>query len=312
MGFSMGINAVLHAVAETTYGTTPASGFKKLPFASHSMGEERPLIEDDLLGYGREGLDPTYDVATNDGDIVVPVDTDAFGFWLKGMFGNPTTTGTGIYTHVFQSGAGVLPSHSLEIGNPDVPSFSVNYGAVCNQMRIGMSRSGMLNATMSLIAQGETAPVATSVAGTLAGLLGSRFAQATGVIKRDGTPLGNIVSADLSISNNLDKVEVIKADGRIGGVVPGVVQAALRFTARFDSVDLLTLATSGVPVNLDEIGWTKGPASLKFALPRVFLPRTKRTINGPGGITAEFNCQAAALVGAHKVTATLINSQPSY
>lgn len=312
MAFAMGINAVLHAVAEATYGVTPASGFKKLPFVSSSMGEERPLIEDDQLGFGREGLDPAYDVATNDGDIVVPVDIAAIGFWLKAFFGAGTVSGTGPYVHGFSSGAAALPSLSIEVGNPDVPSFSVHYGAVVNQLRIAMGRSGMLNATVSLIAQGETAAVSASVAGTPTVQQGARFAHATGLIERDGTPLGNIVSADLSLSNSLEKVEVIRQDGRIGGVVPGVVQAQLRFTARFNSLDLLTVATDGTPVNLTGIGWDRGPSGLKFAMPRVFLPRTKRTINGPGGITADFNCQAAAAPGGHKVTATLVNAVSSY
>lgn len=312
MGFGQGINAVLHAVAEATYGITPASGFKKLPFVSHSMGEERPLIEDDQLGFGREGLDPSYDVATNDGDIVVPVDTVAFGNWLKGFFGAAAVTGSGPYSHVFTSGGAALPSFSLETGHPDVPAFSTHYGAVVNQIRIGMARSGMLNATISLIAQGESAQTTSSVAGTPTAQQGPRFAQATGVIKRDGVALGNIVSADLSLSNSLDKIEVIRPDGRIGGVVPGVVQAALRFTARFNSLDLLNAASDGTPVNLDEIGWTNGPNSLKFALPRVFLPRAKRTVNGPGGMTADFNCQAAAAPGGHKIIATLVNTVASY
>lgn len=308
MGYGMGINAVLHGSVEVGgYGVSPASGYRKLPFVSHTLGEERPLIEDDQLGFGREGRDPAYDVATNDGDIVVPVDDTAFGFWLTALFGDPTTTGSAApYTHAFQSGKSSLYSHSLEIGNPDVPAYSMHYGAMANQMRIALARSGMLNATISLICQGETAPVTSSVAGTPTPNLGKRFAQATGVIKRDGVALGNIVSADLSFSNGFEKVEVIKADGRIGGVVPGVVAATLQLRARFNSLDLLTAATNGTPVNLDEVGWALGTSSLKFGLPRVFLPRVKRPITGPGGIMAEFNCQASG-EGGHKITATLIN-----
>lgn len=312
MGYGMGINAVLHAVYETVYGTTPATGFRKLPFVSHSMGEERPLIEDDQLGFGREGLDPTYDVATNDGDIVVPVDTDAIGFWLKGLFGAPTTTGSaGAFVHSFQSGAASIPSLSAEIGNPDVPAFSVHYGAAVNQMRIGLARSGMLNAIISLIAQGESAPVATTVAGTPTSITGPRFAQASGTIERDGVAFGNIVTADLSISNSLDKIEVIKPDGRIGGVIPGVVQAQLRFTARFNNVDLLNAATDGSPVNLTGIGWNRGTRGLNFTMPRVFLPRVKRPITGPAGIVQEFNCQASG-AGGHKITVFLANGVASY
>ena len=311
MGYGMGINATMSVVDEATYGVVPSTGFRKLPFVSHSMGEERPLIEDDQLGFGREGRDPSYDVATNDGDIVVPVDLAAIGVWLKGFFGNQTTTGAGPYSHFFESGKALLPSRSIEIGNPDVPAFSVHYGAVVNQIRIQMARSGLLSATVSLIAKGETAASPTSVAGTPAALAGPRFAQASGTISRNGVVLGNIVSADISISNGFEKIEVLSADGRIGGVIPGVVQAALRISARFNNLDLLTSATDGTPIDLGDMGWTFGDNRLRFGMPRVFLPRVKRPISGPGGIVQEFNCQASG-DGGHKVNATLVNTVPNY
>ncbi|WP_300115248.1 phage tail tube protein [Sphingobium sp.] len=307
MGFAMGINSVMHVAQETTYGVTPAGGFLKLPFVSSDLSEERPLLEDDLLGFGREGLDPSYDVATDNGDIVVPVDSGAFSFWMKAMFGAPVTSGTGPYTHIFESGKSALPSHSIEIGHPDVPAYSVHYGAYANQMRIAMARGGMLNATISMIAQGESQFTTTSVAGTPSSRFGGRFAQATGVIKRDGVALGNIVSADIAISNGLDPIEVIRNDGRIGGAVPGVVQASIRFTARFDSLDLMNAATNGAPVNLDEVGWERTTNSVKFSFPRVFMPRVKRSVSGPNGITQDFNCQASGATG-HKVTATVVSN----
>ncbi|AJR24560.1 phage tail tube protein [Sphingobium sp. YBL2] len=310
MGYGQGINAVCSGVFESTYGVSPASGFKKLPFVSSTLGEERPLIEDDQLGFGREGLDPSYDVATNDGDIVVPVDQAAIGFWLRAMFGAPVTTGTGPYTHVFESGAASLPSMSLEIGNPDVPSFSTHYGAVANQMRIAMARSGMLNATIGLMCQGETAEDDASAAGTPTALTGTRYAQATGSIKRGGVALGAVVSAELAISNGLDKIEVIREDGRIDGVVPGVLAATLTLRTRFNSLQLFNDATNQTPIAL-EVGWVAGANSLKFALPRVFLPRPKKPIEGPRGIMADFTAQASG-AGGHKVTATLINTTATY
>lgn len=311
MGFGMGINALLYAAEEASYGVTPASGFKKLPFVSHSLGEEIPLIEDDQLGFGRQGQDPSYDAAVNDGDITVPVDVGGFGFWLKGLFGAPATTGSGTYTHVFTPGS-TIPSRSIEIGHPDVPAYSVHYGASLNQMRIAAARSGSLNAVLSMICQGETTPQATSVAGTPSALNGPRFAQASGLIKRDGTALGNVVSVDLSISNGLEKIEVMRGDkGRIGGVAPGPFMVTARIRTRFDSYALLTEAQNGSPINIDELGWSNGTASLKFAMPRVFLPKPKRQVEGPRGIMADFDCQASGRMAA-KITATLINGQATY
>jgi len=83
---------------ETVYGTAPASGYTRVPFSSTSLGSEQPLISSELLGYGREPTAPINDAVTAAGDVVVPIDAEAFGFWLKATFGAPTTTGTGPWT----------------------------------------------------------------------------------------------------------------------------------------------------------------------------------------------------------------------
>ena len=311
MGRALGINATQAAAYETTYGTTPGSGFKKLPFVSNSLGEERPLIEDDQLGFGREGLDPTYDVATNDGDVVVPMDTRAFGFWLKLLFGTAADTGTtGAYVHTFQSGAAALPSASIEVGNPEVPSYSVNYGALANQLRVQMARSGMLNATIGMIAQGETRPIGTSVAGTPTSLSGPRFAQAVGSVKRAGTQLAGVTGADFTYSNNMEKVETIRSDGRIEGADPLKVMMSGSLNLRFASLDLYNAAVDGTPIDLS-FGWATDTASLLFTVPRVFLPRAKKPISGPGGIQVTSNWQASG-AGGHTLTAVLTNDVTSY
>lgn len=312
MGRPLGINAVMAAANETTYGQTPASGFFKLPFVSHGMGEEQPLLEDDQLGFGREGLDPTYDVITNDGDVTVPVDTRGIGFWLRQTFGAPTTAaaGTGRYAHTFRSGVQNLPSCSVEIGSPDGPIYNTNYGCTVNQLKIALARSGMLNAVVSLIAQGETDPAVTTAAGTPTVLQGPRFAQATGSITIDGAVAADVVGADFGYSNNLDKLEVIRSDGRIGGVDPGSAQATGTIRTRFATQALLTKARGKAPVALS-FGWTFGDWSLVLSMPRVFLPKPKRAITGPKGIMADFSWQASGSAAA-QLTAVLTNDIASY
>ncbi|MCL4713245.1 MAG: hypothetical protein KJZ73_18555, partial [Pseudorhodoplanes sp.] len=210
MARARGANAVMAAAFETTYGTPPVAGYKKLPFVSSALGDEQNLIASDLLGYGREPLPPSRDVVNNEGDVVVPVDLRNFGYWLKLLLGAPTSVeDTGVFTHTFVSGALTLPSMAIEVGMPEVPNYGMNFGVRANSMKIQLQRSGLLNATMSLIAQGET-KAGSSGAGTPTEAVIERFSQFMGEIKRNGTALGQIVSAELTYSNNLDKVEVIR------------------------------------------------------------------------------------------------------
>ena len=166
MARAQGARAQMALAFETTYGTPPASGFTRMPFASTSLGAEQPLLNSELLGYGRDPLAPIKDAVTVDGDVVVPLDAEAFGFWLKAAFGTPTTTGAvAPYSHEFQSGSWTLPSMSIETGMPEVPRYAMYSGCVLDQITWQMQRSGLLTATARLVAQGETVGTTTSAFG---------------------------------------------------------------------------------------------------------------------------------------------------
>ncbi|WP_420394233.1 phage tail tube protein [Acuticoccus sp.] len=110
---------------ESVFGTAPESGFHRMPFASSTIGSEQPLLDSELFGYGRDPLAPVKDAVTADGDVVVPIDAEPWGVWLKSAFGSPTTTGSGPYTHDFRSGSWTLPSMAIETAMPDVPHFAM-------------------------------------------------------------------------------------------------------------------------------------------------------------------------------------------
>ncbi|ACL61427.1 phage tail tube protein [Methylobacterium nodulans] len=313
MARARGANAIMAAAFETTYGTPPASGYRKLPFVSSNLGEEQGLIASDLLGYGREPLPPSKDVINNDGDVVVPVDLKNFGNWLKLFMGQPTSTAdSGTTTHVFTSGAIDLPSMTVEVGLPEVPSYGQNFGVRGNTLRVQMQHSGLLTATLGLIAQGETKLTA-SAAGTLAEASIERFSPFQGTVTRGGVALGSVVSAEFTYSNQLEKVEAIRGDGRIEDADPGMVAMTGSLVVRFANTALLDQATAGTPVEFT-FGWvTDAARSLVFKVHSVFLPRAKTPVTGPNGVQATFNWQAAKdpTLG-RTVTATLINNVPSY
>jgi hypothetical protein len=313
MARARGANAIMAAAFESIYGTPPSSGYRKLPFVSSNLGEEQGLIPSDLLGYGREPLPPSRDVVNNDGDVVVPIDLRNFGNWLKLFMGAPVTTADGgMSTHEFRSGAIALPSMTIEVGLPEVPSYGQNFGVRGNTMRVQMQRSGLLTATLGLIAQGET-KLGSSAAGTLAEAAVERFSPFQGAITRGGVALGSVVSADFVYSNQLDKVEVIRGDGRIEDADPGMVMMNGSITSRFANTVLLDQATAGTPVELT-FGWiTDAGRSLVFTVHAVYLPRAKTPVTGPNGVQATFAWQAARdMTLGRAVTATLVNNVPSY
>ncbi len=292
MARAQGARSQLAAAFETTYGTAPASGFMQMPFASASLGAEQPLLASELLGYGRDPLAPLKDAVTADGDIKVPLDAEAFGFWLKAAFGNPTTTGTTNKTHTFKSGSWNLPSMAIEVAMPEIPRFAMYTGCVLDQLSIAMQRSGLLTADVKLVAQGETVATATA-AGTPTAYALQRFGHFNGAIRRNGTALGNIVSADLTYANNVERIETIRNDGRIDGADPSIAALTGKIDVRFADTTLMDQALNGTSASL-EFSWTiSANVSLTITAHAVYLPRPRVEIQGPQGIQASFDWQAA-------------------
>ncbi|NEX48163.1 phage tail tube protein [Pseudotabrizicola algicola] len=314
MARAHGARAQMALAFETTYGTPPASGYTRMPFASTTLGAEQPLLNSELLGYGRDPLAPIKDALTADGDVVVPLDAEAFGFWLKGAFGAPTTTGTapGPFTHEYRSGGWVLPSIAIEVAMPEVPRFAMYAGCVVDQLSFQMQRAGLLTATARLVAQGE-ALAATTGAGTPAALDLLRFGHFNGTVTRNGAALGNLVTAEVTYTNNLDRIETIRADGRIDGADPGMAALTGRMEVRFADQVLANQAIAGDPCEI-ELGWTlPSGESLTFTIHAVYLPRPRVEVPGPQGIQASFDWQAAVDPTLGRMCAvTLVNERETY
>ncbi|MFC3085096.1 phage tail tube protein [Tabrizicola soli] len=312
MARAQGARAQMALAFETTYGTPPASGFTRMPFASTTLGSEQPLLSSELLGYGRDPLAPVKDAVTADGDVVVPIDAEAFGFWLKAAFGDPVTTGTGPYTHEFRSGSWTLPSMSIETGMPEVPRYAMYSGCVLDQLSWQVQRSGLLTATARLVAQGETIAAA-SGAGTPEELSLLRFGHFNGAISRDGVALGNVVSAEVTYANNLDRIETIRADGKIDGADPSIAALTGRIEVRFADQTLVAQAQTGDPCEIGFAYSLPTGESFSFTAHAVYLPRPRIEIPGPQGIQASFDWQAArAETTGRMCTATLVNSVATY
>ena len=229
----------------------------------------------------------------------------------NGTVSAATLTG-GLNAHTFLSGNWTLPSMSIEVGMPEVPRFAMYSGCVLDALSWQMERSGLLSSKATLVAQGETIAAVTA-AGTLAAMALKRFGHFSGAIKRDGVALGNIVSADVTYANNLDRIETIRSDARIDGADPTIAALTGKIDVRFADTSLLTQAINGTAAAL-EFSYALGSGeSLTLSAHAVYLPRPRIEIKGPKGVQASFDWQAAlATSPARMCTVVLVNTMAGY
>lgn len=313
MSRAYGWNASLLIAEESKYGVTPDKDYRKIPFISSSLDSEQNLVSSNVLGLGRDPTQPFQDVINVDGDIVAPIDMRNIGVWLKAIFGTPATTETdGVYTHAFESGKTSIPSYSLEVGLPEVPQYIRFAGVRANSVAFNFQRSGEAQATLNLMAQSESGE--TSTIDTNPQLFSyTRVSQFQGYVKSGGEFLANVTSASVTYSNNLEKIETIRDDGKVEAIDLGVASLSGSVSARYADNVLLDKARSGTPVDL-ELGYQISD-SLKLVITchEVYLPKPKRSIDGPNGIECSYDFQGAKndKVG-RMMTVTLVNDVDEY
>jgi hypothetical protein len=313
MSRAYGWNAQLLIAEEGEYGVMPESGYRKIPFISSSLDSEQNLVSSSVLGLGRDPTQPFQDVINVDGDMVVPVDVRNIGVWLKAIFGTPSTTeDNGTYTHVFESGKTAIPSYSLEVGLPEVPQFIRFLGTRANSIAFNFQRSGEAQVTLNLIAQCENG--ATSAIDAAPDTFKyTRVSQFQGYIKSGGEFLANITAASATYSNNLEKIETIRNDGVVEAIDLGVAGLSGSISARYGDNVLLDKARAGTPVDL-ELGYQLSD-SMKLVIEchEVYLPKPKRSIDGPNGIECSYDFQGAKSDELGKMmTIKLVNDVEEY
>ncbi len=314
MARAYGWNAQLLLAEETEYGEMPANNYRKIPFISTTLDSEQNLVSSNVLGLGRDPTQPFQDVINVDGDMVVPVDMRNIGVWLKAIFGIPSTENVddGVYTHSFESGKIIIPSYTLEVGLPEVPQFIRFMGVRANSIAFNFQRSGEAQVTLNLIGQGETGEK-TAIDTNPEVYKYTRVSQFQGLIKSNGALLANITAASATYSNNLEKIETIRNDGKVEAIDLGVASLSGSISARYGDNELLDKARAGTPVDI-ELGYQLSDSlKLEIVCHEVYLPKPKRTIDGPNGIECSYDFQGAKneKIG-RMMTVKLTNDVESY
>lgn len=182
--------------------TAPCRSDRLMPFARSNAGIGTAAAGIRTAGYGRDPLAPTGDRPfTGSGG---PYRCGSVRVSLKAAFGQPVS-GTTPKTHTFQSGNWTLPSMAIGNGDARSAAFRHVFRLRAGSVDVADATSASLTATARLVAQGETIAPPRLLEHRLAlGL--QRFGHFNGTVKCNGSALGNVVSAEITYSNNLDRI----------------------------------------------------------------------------------------------------------
>lgn len=270
---------------ESAFKTIATDGFV-MPVSSCSVkGSKNQIIPTTITGNLNpvEPLDGNVSVA---GQVVCPVDSIAFWYWLQLALGNPTTSGASSpWTHTFKAGT-TRPSFTLEHQFTELGSsrYFQYTGCKISSMSLSAGDDGELIATFDIVGAVET--IATSpfdVSPTTVTM--NRLKNSHLELTEGGSSLTNGKLTDMAINFNLDTSNyVIGGGGVLGSLPDGVYSVSGNLSALFEDTTLLEKALNGTESSLVLTFTASASAVLVLTFPEIKYTPNSPGIEGPQGI----------------------------
>jgi len=314
MSRAKGLNSQLALAYETAYGLTPASpkGYN-VPINQSKITISQNQIASTTIRDRRDQIQPAIGNTDVAGSIVVPIDQIGAGFWLRAMFGNPTTTGSGDpYTHVFKVTKS-QPSLVLEQQYPDIPAYEMFNGCKVNKFSFTYGGDTELTATIDILGAKRTVGAA-PFASPLTALSLQKFSNFQGTIEEGGAQLAIVTEASLNADFGLDGTTyTIGGNGYRTDLPEGILQVSGSIKALFKDTVLLNKAINNTKSSL-KFKFTSGTHSLQFFMEEVIFQQTSPGIESEKGIyiNLPFKAFYDSGTGGSAIVATLVNGYASY
>lgn len=304
---------------EQAYGEIPpdATGWS-MPFNTESLVISRPKNTAATLRGTRNPAEPFDGNTDVSGDIVVPVDANSFGLWLKALFGTPVSapvpdSDPAVYAHTFRTGEELLSFWLEERIATDNPFWKRSTGVKVNSMNIQVGGDGELTATVNCMGSRQSNEDTASVPSP--GDLGlNRLSNFMATLKVDGAEVADVVTFSMQLQNGLDGDNYTLGKGGIRGDLPeGLLSVSGSMEVLLKDNVFYLKALDATPLAFELLVEKADGASLSFSLPESQLEVSGPTVEGPAGMRVTWNYQSySSNADDSVVTAVLRNTITGY
>lgn len=319
MADPLGKQATHYFGIEPSYGLPPTSGTPKwLPLTLYTagLGQNSSFEADPVLGRGAyNSRDPGVSAPTlpdTSGNETAPMCLREMGWWLWMLLGAPATTGSGPYTHVFESGKDSLPSmyrqQRLKTGDwRRIP------GVMLNSLGISASKaSGYARLNLGLLGKSE-ALASAALAGTLLSPYNQQsLANTKFVAKWGGTIIGPAIKTDLNFGNGMAASPAMTGTDAVEAIDLGEFSINASLELRYKDQTFAALAEAETEAAFSLEAAITNDAKVTFELGTTKLRRSGQQIPGPGAYTSTFSLSCRQTNSDPAVKVTLVNDVASY
>ena len=265
MAFAQGSRSSLAYIAETAFGTTPASPtFAKLPFNTHSIDLSKDRVEGNEIQSDRMTRVDRHGNKQAGGSVEVDLRKADFDEFIESAFFSSFST------DVIK--VGTTPKYfTIEDAAEDISQFRKFTGMAVSGMSVSIAPNQMVSTTFDMVGKDMTQAATTASTGGTPTAASSNqpFDSYSGTISDGGSSISIVTSIDFSIQNSLAPTFVVGSDaaqsleyGR--AVVEGTM------TVYYEDATLinkfLNETESTIEVSVDD---PTGSNSYTFLFPRV-------------------------------------------
>jgi len=244
------------------------------------------------------------------GQITVPVDSVAFWYWLKAIFGSPTTSGTDPYDHVYKAGT-TRPYLTIEHQFTDLGTAKYFQYKGCKVASFSMSGGGDGELVANIDVAGASRTIASSsFDASPTTLTMSRLKNNQMTLKEGGSTISNAKMIDLSVNFNVDTSQyVIGGGGVLGSIPDGVMSVSGNLSTLFEDTTLLDKAINSTESSAEVTVSAGASSALVIELTELKYTPRDPGIEGPQGLSVNlpFNCYYDNDADETSVKTTLTN-----
>jgi len=284
MAQATGAGAALLVGIQSNISTVATEGFQ-MPFNSSGVKSSRNQNTANTLTGRLDPVEPFEGNRSVAGPLVIPFDSASMYYWLQFMFGNPTTTGSDPYTHVFDT-TGARPYFTLEHGFTDLGTAQYFAYLGCKVSQFSMSIGGDQELVGNLTVTGSNRTIgAASFDATPETPSFARLKNFQASIKEGGSAISNVTSVDFSLNWNVDSSQYVIGGGGVLGAIPdGVMTISGTINALFEDMVMLNKAINGTESSLEVTLTDSADSTAIIKFPELKYAEDFPIINGPTGI----------------------------
>lgn len=281
MTIANGAQHSLHYVAETTYGTTPATpSFSPLPHTGTTLAVTKDAIESEKIRGDRQVEDFRHGNKTVSGDITAELEYEAFDDLLEAALCGSWST------DVLKAGVS-RRSFTIQrkFGDLAVPEYHTYTGCEVNSLALSVSPNSMVTTTFGMIGKNlslGTTAISGSTFGSDVG--NSPFDSFTGSITEGGSSIATVTSIEMSLENG---IEPLFSVGSQTTNRPSIGRSRLTgtLTTYFESKSLyekfLNETSSSIVLTLTDLDGN----SYEIDIPNVKYNSGQPDVSGEGAVT---------------------------